>query len=108
MSRNASPKSRSDAKPSLADLLSPADATALLPTHRGRKLSEKTVRRWMTRGSGGVVLRHLRGPRGMMTTHDWLLEFFEAVDAARRESEETPPPRTRPGRRLLRDAFATK
>jgi hypothetical protein len=65
---------------------------ALPPTLRGDHIRTSTATTWITRGiksrnGDRIRLRALRLPAGWMTSHDWLLEFFEALTLAAVEAD---------------------
>lgn len=48
----------------------------------GRPVNTSTIWRWCRKGMNGVRLRYLRVGRSILTTQQWMLEFFEALAAA--------------------------
>lgn len=69
--------------PQLQELFPLAEVPDRLPRRRGKRLHRSAPYRWAESGLSGVRLRILRVGSEIYTTSAWLLEFFEAVTAAR-------------------------
>lgn len=61
---------------------------------RGRRIHVATIRRWASRGVGGVRLRVTRVGGMTCTTEGWLHAFFDAVSAQQQPSPDAPAGRT--------------
>lgn len=77
----------------LRDLVPVSDLVQRLHrTSSGTTLSPKILGRWHNHGLHGVRLKCVRAGRRLLSTEKWLLEFFEAVAAARAPKPAPPKP----------------
>lgn len=62
-----------------ADLLTLAEAAALLPGQNGKRPSISTLWRWCRHGLNGVRLEYVRCGRKMLTSRQALCRFFRRL-----------------------------
>lgn len=74
-----------------------ADGPRVVEELTKRRPDKRTVLRWATPGVAGVRLRTVTVGRCRMTTREWLVQFWAAVDSARSSKSKEA---TRPGRGL--------
>ena len=82
------------------ELLALSEVARRLPKIDGKKICTSTIFRWCTRGLRGVRLQYVRVGRKICTSHQALLQFFEALA----EIDKQQAPRGRPallGRRPI-------
>jgi len=78
----------------LADLVTPENICNMIPGRPNRS----TVFRWALKGCRGIRLRTLKVGGRRVTSSRWVMEFAEAVEAARLAAKE-PPKKYRPRKR---------
>lgn len=69
-----------------------ADVAAFIASRHGFRPHRNTLRRWRSKGVGGVILRTVRVGNRFMTSPEWITEFFDATDQGREAT--TPAPST--------------
>lgn len=62
------------------------DGTAVVEELTGKRPHNTALHRWAKRGIAGVCLQTITVGRRRFTTRRWLLDWFAAVDGARRTS----------------------
>ncbi len=82
------------------------EATKLLPTMNGRKVSSNAMWRWCCKGVQGVHLDHVRIGHRICTSAEALNRFANALAEVARERLSTPPGAYRPVRWRARRAKA--
>ena len=94
-------------------LYSLGEATGIVPTSNGRRVSTATLWRWCSKGINGHKLRHYRFGKRIAVTQQDILEFGAAVAAAHgdaavaaapaRRTPRTPTDRTPEERKAAAD-----
>ena len=80
-------------------VLSLSDATKALPSLGGKRLHPSTIWRWCKHGLGGVRLEYARLGKRIITTHEAIGRFAQALADANDKPrgpklDDTPKPRT--------------
>jgi hypothetical protein len=74
-------------------LLTFSQAAAEQPCRRqGKRVSTVTLRRWATRGSGGIILETLQTPSGRVTSREAIARFFLALTESRQAGSRSARP----------------